>query len=63
LERGEGDPSILVASSDKAKKILGWNPIRTNINKIIEDAWRWHKNNENRYKNDDNLIDMQYKGW
>jgi len=62
-ERRVGDPSILVASSDKAKKILGWNPIRTNINKIIEDAWRWHKNNENRYKNDDNLIDMQYKGW
>jgi UDP-glucose 4-epimerase len=40
--RRAGDPSTLVASSDKAKKALGWNPARTSVNKIIEDAWKWH---------------------
>lgn len=42
-ERRAGDPAKLVASSEKARKVLGWNPTRTNIEKIIEDAWRWHK--------------------
>ncbi|ACD51634.1 UDP-glucose 4-epimerase GalE [Clostridium botulinum] len=48
-ERRAGDPSKLVASSDKARKILGWNPSRTNITKIIEDAWVWHTNNKSGY--------------
>src|SRR5690625_756178 len=39
-KRRPGDPSTLIASSDKAQKILGWNPMRTSIQKIIEDAWR-----------------------
>nr|WP_263324600.1 UDP-glucose 4-epimerase GalE [Neobacillus sp. Marseille-Q6967] len=40
--RRAGDPSILIASSDKARQILGWNPTRTSVTKIIEDAWKWH---------------------
>lgn len=48
-DRRVGDPSILVASSEKAKTILGWNPTRTNIEKIIEDAWNWHRANPNGY--------------
>lgn len=44
-ERRAGDPDILVASSEKAKKILGWNPKYTNIEKIIDTAWQYHKNN------------------
>lgn len=47
--RRAGDPSKLVASSDKAREILGWNPSKTNINKIIEDAWRWHQSHRNGY--------------
>jgi UDP-glucose 4-epimerase len=47
--RRAGDPSTLVASSEKAKAILGWNPTRTNVEKIIEDAWNWHKANPNGY--------------
>jgi UDP-glucose 4-epimerase len=47
--RRAGDPSTLVASSEKAKAILGWNPTRTNIEKIIEDAWNWHRANPNGY--------------
>ncbi|SFB01845.1 UDP-galactose 4-epimerase [Lentibacillus halodurans] len=49
-ERRAGDPSVLIANSDKAKKVLGWNPTRTAITKIMEDAWKWHSNNPNGYK-------------
>lgn len=40
--RRSGDPSILVASTEKATRILGWHPIHTSVTKIIEDAWNWH---------------------
>ena len=42
--RRSGDPSTLIASSEKAKKILGWKPKFDNIEKIIETAWKWHEN-------------------
>lgn len=47
--RREGDPSVLVASSKKASKILGWKPKKDDIRIILEDAWRWHKNNPDGY--------------
>lgn len=50
-ERRAGDPSVLIASSDKAKKMLGWNPSRTAVTKIMEDAWQWHVNNPDGYQN------------
>lgn len=48
-ERRAGDPSVLIASSNKAKTILGWNPTRTSIEKIMEDAWNWHQSHPNGY--------------
>ena len=36
-----GDPPILIADSSKAKEELGWNPVYTNLNTIIESAVRW----------------------
>lgn len=48
-ERRAGDPSILIASSDKAKEVLGWNPTRTSISKIMEDAWNWHSSHPEGY--------------
>lgn len=42
--RRAGDPSILIASSDKIKRELGWNPVYDDIGKIIQSAWNWHKN-------------------
>ncbi|WP_330949208.1 UDP-glucose 4-epimerase GalE [Virgibacillus sp. MG-45] len=50
--RRPGDPSTLIASSDKAKNILGWKPTRTSIKKIMEDAWRWHSSHPNGYETD-----------
>lgn len=49
-ERRPGDPSVLIASSEKAKRVLGWNPTRTNIERIIQDAWQWHSNHPNGYE-------------
>jgi len=40
--RRAGDPAKLIASSQKAKTILGWQPKRDLI-KIVEDAWDWEK--------------------
>ncbi|MGJ7911920.1 UDP-glucose 4-epimerase GalE [Neobacillus sp. LXY-1] len=48
-ERRAGDPSILIASSNKAKQVLGWNPSKTSIEQIVKDAWNWHKHNPNGY--------------
>jgi UDP-glucose 4-epimerase len=47
--RRVGDPKALVASSAKAKDILEWEPKRTQIDRIIEDAWKWHKKNPDGY--------------
>lgn len=44
-ERRGGDPSKLVASSEKAKRELGWEPRFTKVEDIIASAWRWHSNN------------------
>ncbi|RKD76170.1 UDP-galactose 4-epimerase [Sinobaca qinghaiensis] len=49
-ERRSGDPAQLVASSNRAKDILGWNPQRTTIDKIIADAWNWHQRSPNGYQ-------------
>jgi UDP-glucose 4-epimerase len=39
--RRAGDPPVLVASSDKARRELGWKPTRERLNVIIESAWKW----------------------
>lgn len=48
--RRAGDPAVLVASSEKAKKELGWNPVYGDLETIIETAWQWHKNNPEGFK-------------
>lgn len=39
--RRAGDPATLVASSDKAKSALGWQPSRTDLTTVVEDAWEF----------------------
>jgi UDP-glucose 4-epimerase len=48
--RRAGDPSTLVASSDKAKAVLGWNPQYTDVKQIIETAWNWHVSHPEGYQ-------------
>jgi len=42
--RRAGDPAVLIASSTKAQKELGWRPQFNSLEQIIESAWNWHKN-------------------
>lgn len=49
-ERRAGDPSTLIASSKKAKEILGWNPQFDDLETIISTAWKWHQSHPNGYK-------------
>ncbi|MGI6110030.1 MAG: UDP-glucose 4-epimerase GalE [Eubacteriaceae bacterium] len=41
--RRAGDPAQLIASSDKAKDVLGWKPEKDSLEKIIGSAWNWHQ--------------------
>jgi UDP-glucose 4-epimerase len=50
VPRRSGDPAKLIASSEKAKEVLGWSPKRTNIEQIIADAWSWHQSHPNGYE-------------
>ena len=47
--RRAGDPARLVASSEKAKRILGWKPVHNCLEEIIASAWNWHKKHPNGY--------------
>ncbi len=47
--RRPGDPARLVASSEKAKSVLGWDPKYADLTTIISTAWTWHKNHPNGY--------------
>jgi UDP-glucose 4-epimerase len=40
--RRPGDPPILVASSDRIRKELGWDPAFKGLREIVESAWAWH---------------------
>jgi UDP-glucose 4-epimerase len=41
--RRPGDPAVLVASSDKIKRELGWQPKRTDLHDIVQSAWEWRQ--------------------
>lgn len=47
--RRAGDPAVLIASSDKAKEVLGWEPKFADIEQIISSAWNWHKSHPNGF--------------
>lgn len=48
-ERRPGDPARLIASGEKARKILNWSPRFDDVEKIIATAWNWHKSHPNGY--------------
>jgi len=47
--RRAGDPAILVASSDRIRSELGWEPQFQNLELIIDSAWRWMQAHPNGY--------------
>ena len=50
VPRRAGDVSRMVASSEKAKSVLGWNPKFPKIHQILETAWKWHLQNPKGYE-------------
>lgn len=47
--RRPGDPAVLVASSEKIKKELGWKPKFASLESIVRSAWEWRKAHPNGY--------------
>ncbi len=47
--RRPGDPAVLVASSEKIKKELGWKPEFPGLESIIQTAWEWRRQHPNGY--------------
>ncbi|NEP56747.1 MAG: UDP-glucose 4-epimerase GalE [Symploca sp. SIO2G7] len=42
-DRRPGDPPCLVGSSEKVRRILGWNPQYPSLEDILSHAWQWHQ--------------------
>ena len=51
MPRRAGDPAVLIASSDKIRRLLGWNPRYSDVEAIIASAWEWHKSHRHGYRN------------
>jgi UDP-arabinose 4-epimerase len=41
--RREGDPPVLMAVADKARAVLGWQPVYTELEEMLRHAWDWHR--------------------
>jgi UDP-glucose 4-epimerase len=39
--RRPGDPAVLVASSARAREVLGWRPCHATLEEIVRTAWEW----------------------
>ena len=53
VERRPGDPAVLVGSSERARKELGWKPQFRGLETIIETAWEWHRSHPNGFESTD----------
>jgi UDP-glucose 4-epimerase len=47
--RRTGDPAVLVASSERIKRELGWKPKYTGLESIVRSAWNWRRAHPNGY--------------
>ncbi|MGD0790757.1 MAG: UDP-glucose 4-epimerase GalE [Terriglobales bacterium] len=49
--RRAGDPAVLIASSEKIRRALGWQPRFPDLEAIVESAWQWHRTHPDGYRN------------
>jgi len=50
MPRRTGDSAVLIASSDKIRRLLGWNPHYSDVESVIASAWEWHKSHPLGYR-------------
>lgn len=48
--RRAGDPAVLIASSERARKELDWNPRYNSLKAIVSSAWEWHRRHPEGYQ-------------
>jgi UDP-glucose 4-epimerase len=48
--RRAGDPAVLVATNERARRVLGWAPRRGTLGEMIGSAWRWHRAHPKGYE-------------
>jgi UDP-glucose 4-epimerase len=48
--RRAGDPAVLIASSEKIRRELGWQPKFPDLKTIVESAWQWHRTHPDGYQ-------------
>lgn len=48
--RRPGDPACLVASAERARTVLGWEPRHTDLEQMVLSAWRWHRAHPEGYR-------------
>ena len=47
--RRPGDPPRLVADPSKARRLLGWEAVESDLETIIASAWKWHQAHPDGY--------------
>lgn len=47
--RRDGDPARLIASAERARTVLGWNPQRSTVEEMVGSAWDWMTRNPDGY--------------
>jgi len=50
--RRAGDPAVLIASSEKIRRELSWQPMFPDLKSIVESAWQWHRAHPDGYGRD-----------
>jgi UDP-glucose 4-epimerase len=50
IARRPGDPAVLIASSEKIRRELGWTPRYPDMSAIVESAWKWHVGHPDGYR-------------
>jgi UDP-glucose 4-epimerase len=55
--RREGDPGFLVASNDRARRELNWNPKHSTLNEIVQSAWKWKRTHPSGYVMNSQVVD------
>ena len=53
VKRRVGDPPVLVASSRRARRELGWHPTHSTLEHMLADAWAWREKHPNGYADRD----------